>query len=82
MVQCSRQNGVILEQFNVPDLERLTGDGWISPFCKAYGLKEHRRHGEAGSVDLQAVEEERKKLGMTLATYPLKDRLRGCRFLA
>lgn len=61
------------EQFDVPELERLPGDGWILPFCKAYGLKEHRRHGEAGSVDLQAVEEERKRLGMTLATYPPKN---------
>ncbi|KAF8228277.1 hypothetical protein L208DRAFT_1404088 [Tricholoma matsutake] len=48
------------EQFNVPELEHLPGDGWILPFCKAYGLKERHRHGEAGSVDLQAVEEERK----------------------
>jgi len=62
------------EQFNVPELERLPGDGWILPFCKAYSLKERRRHGEAGSVNLQAVEEERKRLGMTLVTYPPKNR--------
>ena len=61
------------EQFDVPELERLPGDGWILPFCKAYGLKERRRHGEAGSVDLQAVEEERKRLGMILATYTPKN---------
>ena len=40
------------EQFDVPELEHLPGDGWILPFCKAYGLKECHWHGEAGSVDL------------------------------
>jgi hypothetical protein len=27
-------------------------------FCKTYKIKEHRRHGEAGSVDLEAVGKE------------------------
>ena len=58
------------EQFDVPEHECLPGDGCILPFCKAYGLKEHCQHGKAGSVDLQAVEEEHKWLGMILATYP------------
>ena len=61
------------EQFDVPELECLSGDGWILPFCKACGLKEHHRHGEAGSVDLQAVKEECKWLGMTVAIYPPKN---------
>lgn len=26
------------EEFNVPDNERLLDIGWISSFCKAYGL--------------------------------------------
>lgn len=62
------------QQLDVPEAERLLGEGWILPFCKAYGLKEYRRHGEAGSVDLQAVEEERKRLGRILSTFALKDR--------
>jgi hypothetical protein len=61
------------EQFDVPEAERLSGDGWIAPFCKAYGYKERRRHGEAGSVDIEAVEEERKRIGMILATYAERD---------
>ena len=28
------------EQFDVPEADRLHGDGWIVPFCKAYGYKE------------------------------------------
>ena len=43
------------EQMGIPDTEKLKGDGWIAPFCKAYNIKEHRRHGEAGSVDLVGV---------------------------
>jgi len=42
------------EQLQVPDDERLSGERWIPSFCKAYNIKEHRRHGEAGSVDLEA----------------------------
>ena len=42
----------IYEQlFQVPEDERLTGDGWIGSFCKTYNIKERRRHGESGSVD-------------------------------
>lgn len=41
----------------------------------SHGLLEHRRHGEAGSVDLVAVEEERKRLSKVLAQYPKKNRL-------
>jgi Tc5 transposase DNA-binding domain len=58
-----------VEQFDVSEFEHLPGDGWILPFCKTYGLKEHHQHREAGSVNLQAVEEEHKQLKMTLATY-------------
>ena len=62
------------EEFNVPEVERLSGDGWIVPLCKAYGYKERHRHGEAGSVDIEAVEAERKRIGMILATYAECDR--------
>jgi Tc5 transposase DNA-binding domain len=30
------------KEFNVPEEERLSADGWIVPFCKAYGYKERR----------------------------------------
>lgn len=62
------------EEFDVPDNERLPGLGWISSFCKAYGLKGHRRHGEAGSVDPAKVEAERKRIGAILASYRPCDR--------
>lgn len=39
---------------------RLLGDGWISPFCKTYNIKEFHHHGEAGSVNLDAVATERQ----------------------
>ncbi|KIK80473.1 hypothetical protein PAXRUDRAFT_158593, partial [Paxillus rubicundulus Ve08.2h10] len=46
------------KELNVPEKERLQGDGWIASFCKTYNIQEHRRHGEADSVDLDAVEAE------------------------
>ena len=61
------------QQFEVPKKECLLGDGWIAPFCHAFGIKECHRHGEAGSVDLEGVETECKHVGMILATYLAKD---------
>ncbi|OAX35098.1 hypothetical protein K503DRAFT_773844 [Rhizopogon vinicolor AM-OR11-026] len=46
------------ELLEVPEDEQLSGDGWLPSFCKAYKIREHRRHGEAGSADLDAVEVE------------------------
>jgi hypothetical protein len=49
----------------------------MSPFdvSVSYGLKEHRWHGEAGSVDLAAVAEERNRISKILAKYPKKNQL-------
>jgi hypothetical protein len=40
----------------------------------SYGLKEHRWHGEAGSVDLAAVVEQ-KRISKILAKYLKKNQL-------
>jgi hypothetical protein len=39
-----------------------------------YKIKERRRHGEAGSVDLAAVEVERRRMREVLAPFAPKDR--------
>jgi hypothetical protein len=62
------------ERFEIPDNQRLKGDGWIFPFCQAYKLKERRRHGEAGSVNLADVEAERKRMGDILTKFHPDDR--------
>jgi hypothetical protein len=46
-------------EFNVPENERLPGEGWVASFCK---IKEYRRHGEAGSADMAEVEAERVRV--------------------
>ena len=38
-----------------------------------YGIKEYRKHGEAGSIDEEAVKVERKRLAVILAEYEKKD---------
>ncbi|KIJ39132.1 hypothetical protein M422DRAFT_258011 [Sphaerobolus stellatus SS14] len=58
------------EAFGVLKEERLTGDRWVPSFCRAYNIKERRRHGEAGSVDLVAVEAECIHVRAILARYP------------
>jgi hypothetical protein len=60
------------EKFGVLEAEQLIGDGWIAPFCKAYNIKEYRRHGEAGSVDIEAVKHERVRVGRLLSTFPVR----------
>jgi hypothetical protein len=62
------------ERFKIPDDEHLKGDGWLLSFKHAYGIKEFRRHGEAGSVDLSVVDAERAHLKVILANYTPKDR--------
>ncbi|KIJ26625.1 hypothetical protein M422DRAFT_191970, partial [Sphaerobolus stellatus SS14] len=61
------------ERFGIPEKERLKGDGWVGSFRQAYGLKEHRRHGEAGSVDLSNVAKERKRVAEILAKFAPQD---------
>jgi len=62
------------ELFGVPEEEQLSGDGWLTPFCKAYKMQEHRRHGEAGSVDPDAVDIERKRCAEILSKFAPRDR--------
>jgi hypothetical protein len=61
------------ERMNVPETEWLTGEGWLTPFKKAWKIKEFRRHGEAGSVDLRLVEEECKHVQKILSVFAPKD---------
>ncbi|KIJ26760.1 hypothetical protein M422DRAFT_191800 [Sphaerobolus stellatus SS14] len=69
----SEKRAIFEERFSVREDERLKGAGWIASFCKAYNLKERRRHGEAGSVDLAAVEVEWKRVAEILSQFDLKD---------
>jgi len=60
--------------FDVPEAERLSGDGWLRSFKNAYKIKEFRRHGEAGSVDLAAVAAERIRVSAILSKFQPRDR--------
>ncbi|CAK5275207.1 unnamed protein product [Mycena citricolor] len=62
------------ELLNVPKEKRLTGTGWLESFKAANNLQERKRHGEAGSVDLEAVEKERKRMRRIMAKYKPEDR--------
>ena len=62
------------EMLKVLEDKQLHGVGWLSPFCRVYKIKAYRRHGEAGSVDLNAVKTERKRIQELLKKYAPKDR--------
>lgn len=62
------------DEFNVPDNERLLGEAWIQSFCKAYKIREHRQHGESGSVDTKAVAIEQERCRRILAKFAPRDR--------
>ena len=61
-------------EFQVPEKERLTGEGWLNSFCKTYNIREHRCHGEAGSVDLAAVVIEHQRCQRILSKFAPRDR--------
>jgi len=61
-------------EFQVPEKERLTGEGWLHSFCKTYNIREVRRHGEVGSVDLAEVETERQQCQKILSKFAPRDR--------
>jgi hypothetical protein len=51
------------EEFGVPAESRLKlSNGWLDSFKARNGLKEMKRHGEAGSASETTVEEERKRV--------------------
>jgi DDE superfamily endonuclease len=65
---------VFEEAMNVPDDERLPGPGWIQSICHAHKLKEIRKYGEAGSVDIETVKKERACIKELLARFQPEDR--------
>lgn len=64
----------IEDMMDVPDTQRLEGEGWMRSFCKAWQIREVRQHGEAGSVDQVAVAKERIRLQAILAKFAKCDR--------
>jgi hypothetical protein len=48
-------------------------DGWLRGFKKHCGLRELKRHGEAGSADPAAVQAERVRVQKILEKYPLRN---------
>ncbi|CAK5273889.1 unnamed protein product [Mycena citricolor] len=61
------------EALKIPDDRRLRGTGWLDSFKKAHGLIEWQRHGEAASVNLEAVDAERKRLVKICSRYAPED---------
>ena len=60
----------------IPEDERLNlSEGWVTQFKARNGLKGTRRHGEAGSADINTVEPERQRVQDIIRStgYELKD---------
>jgi len=58
----------------VPQVERLAlSDGWLAGFKRRTGLRQVCFHGEAASVDLETVGQERARMQALLAQWPIKD---------
>ena len=62
------------ELLEVPENERLPGEGWVQSFCKAHKLKEYRQHGEASSAEPSAIEKERKHVQDLMKKFAPQDR--------
>lgn len=60
----------------VPEDERLAlSDGWLAGVKKRCGLKNYKRHGEAGSAKAEDVAKERERVSKVIAKhkFQLKD---------
>ncbi|KLO10496.1 DDE-domain-containing protein [Schizopora paradoxa] len=62
------------ERMEIPEAQRLQGEGWVQKFCRTYKLRSIKRHGEAGSVDLEAVKRERERVAKILSSFAPRDR--------
>ncbi|KAF5350334.1 hypothetical protein D9758_012795 [Tetrapyrgos nigripes] len=62
------------EGLGVPQEERLSGRGWIGSFCKAYNIRQIRRHGESASVDPAVAEAEQARCSAMNEDYPPEHR--------
>ena len=79
------KRAVFEEALDVPEDERLTGPGWVQSFrwtlnwpnrsshLSRHQLKEIRRHGEAGSVNIETVEEDQARIRELLARFQPED---------
>ena len=61
-------------QLGIPEDECLKlSDGWLTSYKAPMGLKEFKQHGNAASVNMTTVEEERKRLKEIIAGYAPHD---------
>ena len=63
------------DEFNVLESEQLLGGSWVQRCCKAYKICEHKCHGEAGSVDLEAVDAEQAQCQRITVRFAPCDRV-------
>jgi broad-specificity NMP kinase len=47
--------------------------GWLDRFKKRHGIRQHRRYGESGDVDMALVESKRPEIQALLNQYPWSD---------
>ncbi len=62
----------------VPEEEwLLLSEGWLTSFKMSMGLKDFKRHGEAASVDPDAVAKEQEQVSKNFANYDPDDQWNG-----
>ncbi|GBC02620.1 hypothetical protein RclHR1_04710008 [Rhizophagus clarus] len=59
------------QEFSIPRKDILFSNGWIEKFKKRNNIHCYRLHGEANSVPLETLFEERRKLQLILQDYTL-----------
>lgn len=63
----------IRDDSNVPAEDFKISSMWLEGFKKRHGIRDRRRHGESGEVDMELVENERPKIKEILDSYELED---------
>jgi len=53
---------IFTQAFNIPESNLTFSNGWLEKFKKRNHIQRYRAYGEAGSVPLESLPEERMKL--------------------
>ena len=61
------------DALNLPIDAIKFSNGWVDEFKRRHGLQHHQNHGEAGSVNLTSVKEERTRMWRELQGWDLND---------
>jgi hypothetical protein len=63
----------VRDSLGIPLEDFKASSGWLDGFKRRHGIKDRRRYGESGDVDMDLVENERPKIKAILDRFHWRD---------